>query len=153
MPAQNILFILTILFACIIFVLILLMLYMIMVYKNCQSQQQQGHRRNNHNNHNKSNYRSNSKSTKNDPSGWQLYALKNCPHCTKQLEELKGFNTFVEYERGNDVPIINNIDGELYPKNKINGYPFWYNSKTGETKPGRQNICSLTPKPQMANCN
>ena len=93
-----------------------------------------------------------SKSSKNDPSGWQLYMLKNCPYCTKQMAELKGFNTFVDYERGNPEPVENNIDGELYPKSQINGFPFWYNSKTGEKKSGKQDICSLNPKPQTAQC-
>jgi hypothetical protein len=90
--------------------------------------------------------------SKNDPSGWQLYMLKGCGYCTKQMAELKGFNTFVEYERGNPVPIVNNIEGELYSRDKINGFPFWYNSKTGETKPGKRDICSLDPKPQTAQC-
>jgi len=140
MSNNNPLFILTILFACIIFVLILLIIGMVMYYKhnNSSNNESSGHKNNN---------------SKNDPSGWQLYMLKNCPYCVKQMEELKGFNTFVEYERGNNVPIVNNISGELYPKNKITGFPFWYNSKTGETKSGKRDICSLTPNVQTAQCN
>jgi hypothetical protein len=81
----------------------------------------------------------------NDPSGWQLYTLNPCGYCTKQKSALHGFNTYAEFERGNDVPIVNNIKGKLYPKEKIKGFPFWYNSKTGEKKSGVQNVCSLIP--------
>jgi hypothetical protein len=102
---------------------------------------------------NKLNYQNNNiPNNKNDSSGWQLYTLKGCGHCTKQLSELNGFNTFVEFARGESDPIINNISGELYPKEKINGFPFWYNSKTGEKKMGRQDVCELTPKIMSANC-
>ena len=81
----------------------------------------------------------------NDPSGWQLYTLNPCGYCTKQKSALHGFNTYVEFERGNDVPIVNNIKGKLYPREKIKGFPFWYNSKTGEEKSGVQNVCLLMP--------
>lgn len=135
---NNPLFILTILFACIIFVLILAIIWMVVYYKkNSNSDDSKKQRE---------------PISKNDLSGWQLYMLKGCGFCTKQMAELKGFNTFVEYERGNSVPIVNNIDGELYPRDKINGFPFWYNSKTGETKSGKRDICSLDPKPQTAQC-
>jgi hypothetical protein len=129
----DVFFILTILFACIIFVLIVAIICMVIYSKNNNQQSQQ--------------------KTINDISGWQLYMLKNCGYCTKQLAELKGFNTFAEYERGNPVPIVNNIQGELYPRDKISGFPFWYNSNTGETKSGKQDICSLNPRPQTANCS
>jgi hypothetical protein len=128
----DVFFILTILFACIIFVLIVAIICMVIYSKNNNQQSQQ--------------------KTKNDISGWQLYMLKNCGYCTKQLAELKGFTTFVEYERGNPVPIVNNIEGELYPRDKINGFPFWYNSNTGETKSGKQDVCSLNPRPQTSQC-
>jgi hypothetical protein len=88
----------------------------------------------------------------NDSSGWQLYTLKGCGHCTQQLKELNGFSTYVEFARGESEPLVNHIDGDLYPKEKINGFPFWYNSKTGEKKMGRQDICELTPKITSANC-
>ena len=141
---NNPLFILTILFACIIFVLILVILWMVFYYKknnDDDSKKQQGRQG-----------QQGQQGSKNDPSGWQLYMLKNCGYCTKQMAELKGFNTFVEYERGNPVPIINNIEGELYSRDKITGFPFWYNSKTGETKSGKRDICSLDPRPQNAQC-
>jgi len=90
---------------------------------------------------------------KNDPSGWQLYLLEGCGYCTKQMEKLNGFNTFAKYSRGNPEPIINNIVGELYPRNKMNGFPLWYNSNTKEVKMGfQENICNLSPKISTANC-
>jgi len=138
---SNPLFILTILFACIIFVLILAIIWIVVYYK-----------KNNNNDDDKHDDKHQEPISKNDISGWQLYMLKNCGYCTKQMAELKGFNTFVEYERGNPIPIVNNIDGELYPRDKINGFPFWYNSKTGETKSGKRDICSLDPRPQNAQC-
>ena len=143
---SNPLFILTILFACIIFVLILAIICMVVYYKKNNNADDTRNSKSN------SNDKHQEPISKNDISGWQLYMLKGCGYCTKQLAELKGFNTFVEYERGNPVPIVNNIDGELYPRDKINGFPFWYNSKTGETKSGKRDICSLDPRPQNAQC-
>ncbi len=134
---NNVLFILTILFACIIFVLILAIIWMVLYYKNLNSNSDDSQKQ---------------QESKNDISGWQLYMLKGCGYCTKQAAELKGFNTFAEYERGNPVPIVNNIEGELYSRDKISGFPFWYNSKTGETKSGKRDICSLDPRPQTAQC-
>ena len=114
------------------------------------------HSGNNHsgNNHSGNNNQfKNKKSDQNDPSGWQLYTLKGCGHCDKQLEDLKGFNTYVKYETGNPTPIVNNISGPLYPREKMNGFPLWYNSKTKEVKMGRQqNICNLDPKIKSENC-
>jgi len=110
------------------------------------------HRRNNKYLKRLNNKNENIPNNTNDSSGWQLYTLQGCPHCTRQLEELNGFETYIEFKRGSQTPIVNNIAGELYPKEKINGFPFWYNSKTGEKKMGRQNICELTPKIQSANC-
>jgi hypothetical protein len=93
------------------------------------------------------------KSSGNDPSGWQLYTLEGCGYCTKQMEALKGFNTFVKYARGKPDPIINNISGELYPREKMSGFPLWYNSNTKEVKMGfQQDICNLNPKISIANC-
>jgi len=92
-------------------------------------------------------------SGQNDPSGWQLYLLEGCSFCTKQMEKLNGFNTFAKYSRGKPDPIINNISGELYPREKMNGFPLWYNSNTKEVKMGfQQDICNLSPKISTANC-
>lgn len=92
-------------------------------------------------------------SGQNDPSGWQLYLLEGCGYCTKQMKNLNGFNTFAKYSRGNPDPIINNIVGELYPRNKMNGFPLWYNSNTKEVKMGfQEDICNLSPKISTANC-
>ena len=79
---------------------------------------------------------------RNHPSGWQLYTLENCIHCDKQMEKLGGFNTYIKYkENGNDI-LLNNIEGKLY-SGSIDGFPFWYNSITGETKYGGQEIDTL----------
>ena len=95
----------------------------------------------------------NKKSNENDPSGWQLYTLQGCGHCDKQLEDLANFNTYVKYKRGEATPMVNNIKGELYPREKITGFPLWYNSQTKEVKMGRQkNICDLNPKIKSENC-
>jgi len=80
---------------------------------------------------------------KNDPSGWQLYTLKGCGHCIDQKKILGSFNTYAEFERGNPVPIINNIKGPLYPVEKISGFPFWYNSKTKKIVLGAHNPSDL----------
>jgi len=151
--------------ACVVLVLIIILICLVQIYKNNSDDSDDNtkkgggykkwlipgmyYNKNNNKNSKKNHYKNNKE---NDPSGWQLYTLKGCPHCTHQLEDLKGFNTFVEFERGNPNPIINNIKGELYPRNKINGFPFWYNSKTGDTKMGKQNICNLNPKIKSAKC-
>lgn len=146
--------------ACIIVILIILLICAIMgIIKNYSGSSNNGNSNSNggnrgHNNHSgNSNQFKNKKSDQNDPSGWQLYTLKGCGHCDKQLEDLKNFNTYVKYERGNPTPITNNISGELYPREKINGFPLWYNSQTKEVKMGRQkNICDLNPKIKSENC-
>lgn len=140
-PIQNPLVGALIGLACIIVILIILLICSIMgIFKNYSSSSNSNGGNRGHNN-------------QNDPSGWQLYTLKGCGHCDKQLEDLKGFNTYVKYERGNPTPIVNNISGELYPREKMNGFPLWYNSKTKEVKMGRQqNICNLDPKIKSENC-
>jgi len=146
--------------ACIIVILIILLICAIMgIFKNYNGSSSSNGGRHSGNNHSGNNHSGNNnqfknkKSDQNDPSGWQLYTLKGCGHCDKQLEDLKGFNTYVKYERGNPTPIVNNISGELYPREKINGFPLWYNSKTKEVKMGRQqNICNLDPKIKSENC-
>lgn len=87
------------------------------------------------------------KNAKNDPSGWQLYLSTTCGHCIEQKKVLNGFNTYAEYDHGKLV--TNNIKGKLYPIEKINGFPFWYNKKTKEIKLGYTELSDLSPKLAM----
>ena len=142
--------------ACIIVVLIILLICSIMgIIKNGGSSSSNSNSssggKNSRGNNNQ--FKNKHKQNQNDPSGWQLYTLKGCGHCDEQLKDLKNFNTYVKYERGNPNPIVNNISGELYPREKINGFPLWYNSQTKEVKMGHQkNICNLNPKIKSENC-
>lgn len=91
--------------------------------------------------------------TKDDPSGWQLYLSTTCGHCIEQKKELNGFKTYAEYEHGR--LITNNINGKLYPIEKIDAFPFWYNTKTKKTKLGKldlNELCKLLPKIKSINC-
>jgi hypothetical protein len=83
-----------------------------------------------------------SKKSSNHPSGWQLYTLENCEHCDKQMEKLGGFKTYVKYKQDGSGILVNNIDGPLYSE-PIDGFPFWYNSATGEERYGGQEIDTL----------
>jgi hypothetical protein len=78
----------------------------------------------------------------NHPSGWQLYTLENCEHCNKQMEKLGKFNTYIKYKEDSSGILVNNIDGPLYSKH-IEGFPFWYNSITGEERYGGQEMDNL----------
>jgi len=93
---------------------------------------------------NKTNAKHNAKqdSKHNHPSGWQLYTLENCVHCDKQIDNLKGFNTYIKYKEDGNKILVNNIEGKLYPKH-IEGFPFWYNSTTGEERYGPQEVDTL----------
>ena len=142
--------------ACIIVILIILLICSIMglikgVNSSDDSEGNSGGRNSGGRNSRGNNFKN--KKNQNDPSGWQLYTLKGCGHCDKQLDNLPNFNTYIKYERGNPTPIVNNISGELYPREKINGFPLWYNSKTKEVKMGYQkDICNLNPKIKSENC-
>jgi hypothetical protein len=81
----------------------------------------------------------------NDPSGWQLYLSTTCGHCIDQKKILNGFNTYAEYD-GHKL-VTNNINGKLYPVEKIKAFPFWYNTKTKATKLGKIELFKLSPKP------
>jgi hypothetical protein len=76
------------------------------------------------------------------PSGWQLYTLENCEHCDKQMKKLGKFNTYIKYKEDGSGILVNNIDGPLYSKH-IEGFPFWYNTITGEERYGKQEVDSL----------
>lgn len=76
------------------------------------------------------------------PSGWQLYTLENCSHCDEQMKKLGKFNTYIKYKEDGSGILVNNIDGPLYSKH-IEGFPFWYNSTTGEERYGKQEVDKL----------
>ena len=86
--------------------------------------------------------KSNTKTNHNHPSGWQLYTLENCGHCDEQMKKLGKFNTYIKYKEDGSGILVNNIDGPLYPKH-IEGFPFWYNSTTGESRYGKQEVDKL----------
>lgn len=88
---------------------------------------------------------------KDDPSGWQLYLSTTCRHCTEQKKKLNGFHTYAEYNEHYQL-VTNHINGKLCPFKKIKAFPFWYNTKTKETKMGIYNPCTLTPKPKHNKC-
>jgi len=89
-----------------------------------------------------------------DPSGWQLYLSTVCGHCIEQKNKLYGFHTYAEYNEHGKL-VTNNINGKLYPIEKIDAFPFWYNTKTKKTKLGKldlNELCKLSPKIKSINC-
>jgi len=83
--------------------------------------------------------------------GWILYTRKGCPWCHKQMDALGGsYKKHVECPSNAPPPtpaelaaayqiFAKTIDGALLCGDpKITGYPFWFNSKTGESVVGYQ---------------
>ena len=85
-----------------------------------------------------------------DTSGWVGHFRKGCHYCTLQKEELESlgllnFVRWIEYSPKGDI-LEDHTDGaEAIPFSKLNAFPTWKNSLTGETKQGKQNICKLIP--------
>ena len=83
--------------------------------------------------------------------GWVVYYLQGCGYCTKQKNILGGgYKKYIECDRNGDQlsgyttkpPIACN-------SRQIDGFPFWYNTKTRETRRGLQDIDTLK---DMARC-
>lgn len=85
-----------------------------------------------------------------EKAGWMLYTREGCPWCHKQMEALGG--SYKKHVLCPSTPapspadlaeaykiFAKTIDGALLCGDpKITGYPFWFNSKTGESVVGYQ---------------
>ena len=82
--------------------------------------------------------------------GWTVYLRQGCPWCTKQMQvyELNDFKHVVHYDQ----------EGKLlksYTPNpplkfaEIQGYPLWYNTKTGYKSPGYKDVNALKDMLEM----
>ena len=78
--------------------------------------------------------------------GWMVYYKQGCYYCDKQKGALNyKFRNYVECDsNGYQVGGFTNSPPLSCGSSEITGYPFWYNMSTGETKPGFQDIESLT---------
>jgi hypothetical protein len=74
--------------------------------------------------------------------GWVVYYMSGCRFCTMQKDALGApYANYIEVEAGRQVGGY--TQAPPYPIEQITGYPFWYNSKTGETRNGYQDRAAL----------
>jgi len=75
--------------------------------------------------------------------GWVFYTRPGCPWCTKQLAACGGaYPAVVECNGSPDA--AKKFPGALSCDDpKIVGFPFWYNTKTKDTRVGMQNEAAL----------
>lgn len=74
--------------------------------------------------------------------GWVVYYRRGCGHCTKQKEVLGGnYKKYIECD-ANGVQLSGYTTKPPVACNspQIKGFPFWYNTKTGDTRLGFQGI-------------
>ena len=74
--------------------------------------------------------------------GWVVYYRRGCGHCTKQKEVLGGnYKKYIECDE-NGVQLSGYTTKPPIACNspQIKGFPFWYNTKTGDTRLGFQGI-------------
>jgi hypothetical protein len=83
--------------------------------------------------------------------GWIVYYLQGCGYCTKQKEALGGdYKNYIECNRqGDQLSGYTTTPPIACNSPQINGYPFWYNTKTKETREGLQGVDALK---KMARC-
>ena len=83
--------------------------------------------------------------------GWIVYYLKGCGYCTKQKEALGGgYKNYIECDRqGNQLSGYTTTPPIACNSPQIDGYPFWYNTKTEDTRQGLQGVDALK---KMARC-
>jgi hypothetical protein len=75
--------------------------------------------------------------------GWVVYFMQGCHYCSKQKRVLdRDFRKYIECDaNGNQIGGINPPVPCGSPI--ITGYPFWFNTRTGESKPGFQSLLDL----------
>jgi hypothetical protein len=74
--------------------------------------------------------------------GWVVYYRRGCGHCSKQKEVLGGnYKKYIECDE-NGVQLSGYTTKPPIACNspQIKGFPFWYNTKTRETRLGFQGI-------------
>jgi hypothetical protein len=83
--------------------------------------------------------------------GWVVYYLQGCGYCTKQKSILGGnYKKYIECDRnGDQLSGYTTKPPIACDSRQIDGFPFWYNTKTRETQRGLQNIDALK---DMARC-
>lgn len=83
--------------------------------------------------------------------GWIVYYLQGCGYCTKQKEVLGGdYKNYIECNRqGDQLSGYTTTPPIACNSPQINGYPFWYNTKTKDTRGGLQGVDALK---KMARC-
>jgi len=75
--------------------------------------------------------------------GWVLYTRPGCPWCEKQLDLLGGAFPATIVCPGTDA--AKRFPGALSCDDpKVVGFPFWYNTKTKESRTGMQNVAALS---------
>jgi hypothetical protein len=77
--------------------------------------------------------------------GWVLYTLTGCGYCTQQLDLLGGQYSKTVKCNSREKQIGGYTHTPPIPCNSpmINGYPFWYNARTHQSRSGVQDTAAL----------
>ena len=77
--------------------------------------------------------------------GWIVYYRQGCGFCTKQKQVLRGdFENYIECDMsGNQIGGYTTKPPIPCNSSVITGFPFWYNTRTKDTKVGLQTLESL----------
>ena len=88
----------------------------------------------------------NSLSRRLENKGWVVYYRQGCFFCDKQKTELDfKFNKFIECDANGNLMAGYTMNPPLQCGSPlITGYPFWFNTRTSEMKPGYQDKESLS---------
>lgn len=78
--------------------------------------------------------------------GWTVYLLRSCGYCHRQMNHLEGFRRKIVCDSGNKV-LSGYTDSPPVSCGSIRGYPYWYNTRTKESRTGYQDPAALS---QMA---
>jgi hypothetical protein len=74
--------------------------------------------------------------------GWVLYTRDGCGYCTQQMQSLYGgYPREVHYSASGKL--IKSAVPDPIPYEKVQGFPFWHNTMTGQSKAGYQDTVAI----------
>ena len=76
-------------------------------------------------------------------SGWLLYIIKNCQHCSTQLDDLPKFKHYILYSNTGTLLYKPEYIQTILNIEDIYSFPLWYNTKTNKKIYGIININNI----------